>query len=169
MGEPGPSVTRTPSDGCVSRQDVRRSGRRLVSALAPLLLGCLLLLALDVAQQALQLADLFAGRPDWLRFCLAALLVLNALYVLLLCGTAWRRGRTALPGRYRALMAVTCLTAAAACVEHAERRVSLTAHCTAAPTAETGGGTTHRHQSVPPEHKITGKLRSDTPCISIDK
>ncbi|KAF0311847.1 Protein wntless [Amphibalanus amphitrite] len=108
---------------------VKRAPRRLLPPLAPVAAGALLLLALDVTQQALLAADPFAGRPHWLRLCLAVLLVLNALYVLAVCALAaggWRRGwdRKPVPGRYRALMAITCLTVAAACVEHAERRES---------------------------------------------
>ncbi|XP_037090145.1 protein wntless-like [Pollicipes pollicipes] len=92
-----------------------------------LLLGWLLLLVLDVYQQTRQMGDVFSPRPDWLRYCLAALLVANALYVVLACvaaGASWRRGwkSAALPCRYRAAMLLTCLTLAAACVEHAERR-----------------------------------------------
>ncbi|XP_043228892.1 protein wntless-like [Amphibalanus amphitrite] len=108
---------------------VQRAPRRLLPPLAPVAAGALLLLALDVTQQALLAADPFAGRPHWLCLCLAVLLVLNALYVLAVCALAaggWRRGwdRKPVPGRYRALMAITCLTVAAACVEHAERRES---------------------------------------------
>lgn len=107
----------------------RLPARLVVRPLLPLVACCLVLLALDVTQQVLQVSAVFASRPDWIRFCLAALLVLNALYVLSLCvvaGRSWRQGwnRAALPGRYRAAMLLTCLTAAAACVEHAERRES---------------------------------------------